>query len=71
MKLVTAGIIVLTGIMIYRYLDIPLPPDMEEKWKIRIIDAILRTYGTVVSVIFTAYMFHTKHLRQFLFCCFA
>lgn len=37
--------IVLIGLVVNWYLDTPLPDDMQEKWKVRLIDAGMRTYG--------------------------
>ena len=51
MRLLVAGIILILGTMMYQYLDCPLPSDMEEKWKLRLIDAIMRTYGNVVGIL--------------------
>ena len=51
MRLLTAGIVLILGTMMYQYFDCPLPSDMEEKWKLRVIDAIMRTYGNVVGIL--------------------
>ncbi|XP_045172870.2 neutral cholesterol ester hydrolase 1-like [Mercenaria mercenaria] len=40
-------LIILIGLMVNWYLDSPLPDDMQEKWKVRFIDAGMRTYGNL------------------------
>ena len=43
-------LVIVIGLFTSWYLDTPLPDDMQEKWKVRIIDAGMRTYGHLVNI---------------------
>lgn len=45
--------VVLIGWFISWYLDTPLPEDMQEKWKVRVIDATMRTFGHISTALIT------------------
>ena len=51
MRLVVAGLVVVASFLMYQYIYMPLPPDMDQKWTVRIIDAILRTSGHLVCMV--------------------
>ena len=50
MKLWHGGLILILGTSVYQWMDTPLPQDMEDKWKIRLSEAVMRTCGKLVCL---------------------
>ena len=60
MRLVTVGLVLGLAVLLYQWYDVPLPPEMEEKWKIRVVEAIMRISGYIVSFVFKKYALYTE-----------
>ena len=44
-----AIVVTLVAFFLSYYLDTPVPQDIPEKWKVKILDASMRTYGHLVG----------------------
>jgi len=44
-----AVLVILVALFVSYYLDTPVPPEIEEKWKVKLIDASMRTYNHLVG----------------------
>ena len=61
MKLWYCGLILVLGTAIYQWLDTPLPHDMEDKWKIRLSEAVMRSGGNLVSHVVVHFIVCIEH----------
>lgn len=53
-----AVLVILVALFVSYYLDTPVPEEIQEKWKVKVIDASMRTYKHLVRV--TCYIFCHK-----------